>query len=102
VNSKVRKQADELMKDVSSELNFKRLRTRIAEAKIPLIPFPGATHTKARLDYQPQPMHVHTNHIHTHTNFRPSPPHTCIHTKTHRKLELATQVQKERGCACAG
>ena len=29
------------MKDCSSELNYKRLRARVAEAKFPLIPFPG-------------------------------------------------------------
>ena len=38
----MRKQAEELMMETNHDLNYKRLRARIAEAKFPLIPFPGA------------------------------------------------------------
>ena len=42
VSVKVRRQVDELMKETSTDLNYKRLRARIASSKRPLIPFPGA------------------------------------------------------------
>ena len=41
MNSKIRKLADELMKETSSELNYKKLRERVHAADPPLIPFPG-------------------------------------------------------------